>query len=223
MKKALIIVILIIASQYAKAQDKKLELGIEGGPNSSDIYSSSSLMNVGPAYHFSIGLTGQYNISETFSIKTGIGYEKKGYTLAFSYVTNPASPDPFYTTYNPFNMDYMVIPIEARMTFGKKIKFFVDAGPYLGFMTGAKTTITALDSIGHKYSFSENDMINRYKHFDFGAGAGIGLERAISERWIIDLEVRLNYGFLNNGYPFSNSPSVENESSNILLGLRYKI
>ena len=219
MKTLIFAVVLLFAADNSIAQLNKLELGIEGGPDYCEIASGSYQANP-PGSFFSVGLTGQYNFTEKFSLKSGLMFAEKG--------TSNTSP---ITDSNGINqgtirflspLDYLVIPVLAKGTFGGKVKFFVNGGPYFGFLLSATTTTTLHYNSGQMETSSSNQL-NEFNSFDMGVSGGIGIEVPIN-RVSIGLELRYNQGILNiaklGGY---NGQGDQNESFDLLLDMRYKL
>jgi len=215
-----VIVIFSIQISYVKAQEHKLELGLEGGPNQSGVSGKGLPFEVGPSYNYSFGFAGQYNISDQFFIKASINNELKGFSQTFAYVTNPKSPEPFDTYKDYTGLQYITIPIMAKLSFGSKSKFFVNAGPYFGFRVGTQAKISYPDTTGNLHTSSEG-VNNLYKTIDFGASMGLGLEMPISEYLIVNFEARYNAGLVNidNTYFYN----FRNESADLLIEVRCRI
>jgi hypothetical protein len=49
--------------------------------------------------------------------------------------------------HNEAILDYLEVPLLAELTWGQKPRFFVDAGPYVGFLVRAKTVTGGMSTI----------------------------------------------------------------------------
>ncbi len=219
MKKSLIIFIFVFAAGIVHAQTDKLEIGIEGGPNMTNYTLPAPNYEPSEAnlYKFSAGITGQYDLTRHFSVKSGLIFEQKGYADVIDFTDNYGNF--IKTTNDPNIFSYLILPAFAKISFGNKLKFFVNGGPYFGFLLN-NTFISYPSNNDHPLIFNYTDHYNR---FDFGASAGMGLERKILDKFIISLEARYNYGFLTTFKYSANSPYGRNGSADLLLGLRYRL
>ncbi len=125
---------LVIHTNFIFAQTKKFQIGLEGGPSLTSFDGKERFKNNhSTKVGYAIGLSLQYDISKIFSIRTGVGFEKKGYKLR---LTNPfLNVDVIEIRYH---FDYLTAPLLARITLGNKYKFFANAGPYFAYLLNVK-------------------------------------------------------------------------------------
>ena len=222
MKKGLLIIMLLLISGGAYAQLNKFEIGVEGGPDLSGIADPGQPDqndNQNWVLHFSVGMTGQYNFDSILSIKGGISFERKGYSTGTIMLdgsgANPSSD------YFPVavKLDYLVIPVFIKALLGGKVKFFVNGGPYYAQLIGA---FNIMQSNGLSLPNSYLISTNSYNHIDAGLAGGFGWDIQLNKRLTLDCELRFSFSLLNNGSPFR-TEVTENQSANLLFGLRYKI
>ena len=170
----------------------RYDWGIEGGPNlSTFLLYNSAYWNAKPVVFGSAGFIFQHNLKKIISFKTGISYQRKGYQVDDSiYISNHSSfPG---TRKGVLAYDYITSPFLIKASFGKKVKFFINAGPYVGFLL-SRTKIWTTDT-GIVPSKSN---LGSYKRFDFGAAGGIGVTIPIKKSWMVHAEVRNYYGLQN--------------------------
>jgi len=112
---------------------------IEGGTNE---ISRGYTSRIGPYF----GLFIDHGVRGHFSLHGEINYasqggQRNGMQPIFPDPSLPAPPGT--TLYASFDnetiLDYLEIPIMARLTWGGSRRFFIDAGPYIGFLVRAKT------------------------------------------------------------------------------------
>ena len=236
MKKALILVVFMFAFRIVNAQGNtndtirhKWELGIEGGPNTAYI-SGWAFNTMSWRTGFCTGLTAQYNVSRMFSLKSGIMYEQKGDMSSQEWTDSLGRPISGSSIATEDKLNYLIVPVFAKVAFGRRTKFFVDAGPWFGYLLDATYT----SSVTHTGSTTMNSIrseISDFQRADMGLSAGAGLEVPIKNKFVIDLELRYNQGLLNTDnhstnpyYPQAFSlPVLTNESIDLLLGFRYKL
>jgi hypothetical protein len=110
--------------------------------NAEDIYSKGFESRQGPYF----GLTADIPLAPRFSLALDLNYTSQGgLRTGMQPITMdlpPGLPIPpetiLYADFrNETILDYVEIPVLARFTFGDRIRFFVDAGPYIGFLVRA--------------------------------------------------------------------------------------
>lgn len=178
------------------AQTNRYDWGIEGGPNLSTFRVVNNLfLDPKPAIFGSGGFIFQYNTKKILSFKTGFSYQRKGFKFSDMTFTdntgNYIGKGKSTSTY-----DYITLPLLVKASFGKKVQFFINAGPYLGFLL-AKTERTELDLNGNGNQIFKNKDMSGFKRWDFGVAGGIGVAIPIKESWMISVEARHYYGILN--------------------------
>nr|WP_294862665.1 porin family protein [uncultured Fluviicola sp.] len=175
------------------AQSNRYDWGIEGGPNFSTlIIKNNFFLDPKPAVFGSGGFIFQYNTKKILSFKTGFSYQRKGYQSSDLTFTDNAG-NYIGTGKSVSTMDYITLPLLVKASFGKKVKFFVNAGPYGGFLL-AKTDRFKLS--GHNDQVSKNDFAYT-KRWDFGFAGGIGVAIPIKKAWMISVEARNYSGIIN--------------------------
>ncbi|MCX6246173.1 MAG: porin family protein [Bacteroidetes bacterium] len=190
------------------------EIGIEGGPNVSIWYGDSywgNYFDYGIA--FSGGFTFQYNFSKVFSIRTNISFERKSVNSKH-YVTVFGDEWGMAEARVKNSLDYLILPILIRSNFGKRVKFFVDAGPYFGLLLQAREI--------DKMMMWDTTIIQKktyYLNFDFGISAGLGISIPIGDHFLLSIEARDNLGLL----PILDTWKIAKvNSTNLLMGLAYR-
>jgi hypothetical protein len=178
--------ILLLATSYAQAQTSKFELGIEGGPNLST-FRFSGTPHRKPIIFGSGGFMFQHNLKRVLSFKTGLSFQRKGYQvhdLPYYYIE-----DTLEVWKGIFTYDYITLPFLVKASFGKKVKFFVNAGPYGGFLLSRKRKwVSDHETINQKSNTSS------YQRLDFGIVGGIGISVPIKKSWMINAEVSNYFG-----------------------------
>lgn len=202
------------------AQKGKIELGIEGGPSLTSLRGNQNNYKYKPVIKSSVGLSFQYHFSNLISLRTGINYETKGYTSTLEKHWSPDSTTQvdFSTSFN-----YLTIPVSARFQFGKKVKFFINAGIYLGILVNKSNNVKG--NLSGFYTDGFDDPIINYRNPDFGISGGFGIGIPIKERWTVFLETRGNFGLANirkdfTGFYF-NTGVAATYSVNLLAGISY--
>jgi len=187
--------ILLVISTQAFSQSNKFEIGLNLGAGLSELRGANSQEN--SIQGASMGLLFQYNVTDLFSIHSNILYETKGTELPNSEWQCPNCPKNA-----DLILEYITVPVLARLNFGSKTKFFINAGPYFGYLMN--------------YEWVDN-------RFDYGLATGLGGQIDLSENLILSLELRNSFGLT----PFTeNTLGFENDrytnTLNLLVGIAYR-
>lgn len=223
MKKLTLIFLIICTYSSAFAQKEKFEIGIQAGN------SIENMKHTGPTQHgygyssklaFSASLFLQYKLNDHFSLRIEPGYSKKGYNTSYDstfyengYPTRILIDFPITANFN-----YLTMPILVRASIGKKIKYFINAGPCIGFLLSQNTIYNygVVDYEKPKYN-----TINNYKTLDLGITSGLGMSIPMKNIFSFSLEFRNNIGLMN----ISNSSNSTDKTLSfcLLAGFSYRI
>ena len=172
MKKLFSTILLVIGfSLTTLAQQSKgdVELGYNIGFNTSTVSNSRGSAQRGNG--FNIGASADYYFSNRWSIKGKLIYDQKGWNEGF--ITDSNTGQSFPTDYN---LNYLTVPVMANWHFGSKRNWYLNFGPYAGFLLSAKDS-----------QFKE-DVKSSFKNSDFGLALGIGVKIPVSSKCKIVLE-----------------------------------
>jgi len=164
LKKITLFILLFVNLCIAQSKDN-LEFGI---------ITALSISNVSDSYNqrtkslveYSGGAFGNYYLSEQWSLKLKAIYERKGYAegLYENRETDVA-----------FNM--ISVPVTANFYFGNSNNWYINLGPYIGFMIAAKATAFNVD------------VTRLFNSTDFGIAGGIGYKLPIGENLDVFAEI----------------------------------
>jgi len=209
--KGLLIVILF-SIHSLQAQENRFSISLEGGPNWSnfDGYSDDLDKDVHRIYtekKYNVGVTlgmgFQYNLKKFFALKSGLMWQSKTGEAEVQYKNLLyQGPESKFTT-----LDYLKIPLVARLSFGKKMKFFLQAGGFAGFLIQAKT--------------GTEDKTSFHLPNEYGYELGIGTLYNVSELLFIEFEIRNTKGITQVASGLISS-GVTTNSTSFKLGLAYK-
>jgi hypothetical protein len=207
----------LITSSFSFAQDNKFDIGIEGGPSLISLRGNVAINNQTTTAGFLGGVFCQYNFSKVFSLRTGLAYEQKG-TSSPSFVNdNLGNVLGQVNVRSQFN--YLTMPLLVRATFGQKIKYFVNAGPYYGYLINQKLETA---STTFKRDFTDNTFF--YNRADFGISTGLGISIPIKSRFALSAEIRHNLGLANiSKLPVIGAGTINTNATNVLFGVTYKL
>lgn len=178
MKKLFFTAILALGlSSISLGQEKgDVEFGVNVGLNSSSITDGYFAANSRTG--FNIGFAADYFFSDRWSIKGKFIYDQKGWNDSF-YKDKLGN---IYKT--DVALNYLTIPVMANWHFGKKRNWYLNFGPYVGFILNANETATDFDI---KENFNTTDA---------GLALGIGVKIPVSNKLKISLEYEEQAGII---------------------------
>lgn len=157
---------LFTAASFAQGKGK-VEFGAFIGPNwstvSNDDYAGET------HYSFNAGARMEYYFSDSWGLKVGLIYDRKGWDEDFIVVDGDA-----YLT--DFKLDYLTIPVTANWHFGNDRAWYLHFGLYYGILLNAEDTAFGFD------------LKDEFKTSDFGLAYGIGYKFTLNDRLKLFLE-----------------------------------
>ena len=156
--------ILISGTASAQHSAQKVNIGIKGGVNLTNIYTENST-KLDDKIGFNAGLLGHIHLTREIALQPEITYSLQGAKFPNSNAK--------------LNLGYINVPILVQYMFDNG--FRLQAGPQLGFLTSAKT----------KNGNVTEDIKSSYKPIDFGLSAGIGYVQPSTG---LGIDLRYNLG-----------------------------
>ena len=168
------------------------------------------------------GFIGQYEVNERLSIQAEINYSAQGGkkdglqaipSAPYAPYFPPGFPVPEYL-YSRFKsearLSYLEIPVMAKLTFplGESFSFFINAGPYFGFLMSAENVTTGTENIyldklltqpllPSSISFNNTqDIKSDLKSLNMGIQAGAGVYFVLPSEDRIMFSGGGNYGLI---------------------------
>jgi hypothetical protein len=177
MKNIILTCIALIATcNIARAQDKgNIEFGVNAGFNGS--YIADSYGSADYRSGFNAGASADFYFSRNWSLKVKAIYDRKGWNNDF---VSDNSGTLYRTNYQ---LDYVTVPLMANVHLGYKRNWYINFGPYVGFLVNAEDT-----------RFN-TDVKSEFNSTDVGIAAGIGVKIPVSNYAKIFLEYDLQGGF----------------------------
>lgn len=184
------------ASLLANAQthyESNVSLGIKGGVDLSQV-SFSPTVKQSFAMGMNAGVTFRYIEEDHFGLIAEVNFEQRGWKENFE--TYPFE----YTR----TVDYIQIPFLAHIYFGRRGKFFFNAGPEIGFKIGESTNanfdytnLASVKDFPASLRTTYQYQLKAENKFDYGISAGIGGEFNLNKKNSLYLEGRFYYGLGN--------------------------
>ncbi|MET0759358.1 MAG: porin family protein [Flavobacterium sp.] len=208
MRKLFIVALLALgfsSPTFAQQSKGDVEFGFNVGYNSSAV-SNSDGENTKAGNGLNVGASADYYFSNRWSIKGKMIYDQKGWNDGFV-----ESYQPTYSSYTTdFNLNYLTIPVMANWHFGSKRNWYLNFGPYAGFLLSAEETARG------------SEVKDAFNSTDFGLAIGIGVKIPVTDKLKISLEYDDQTGFsdifkINSGSAIRNSRGSFNIGVNFLM------
>ncbi|MBD5264127.1 MAG: PorT family protein [Bacteroides sp.] len=168
-------------------------LGVKGGATFSDVFFN-------PAVHQKIatGFTGgvmfRYIEEDHFGLIAELDFVQRGWSENFE-----EAPYNYKRTTN-----YIELPVMAHIFFGRRGRFFFNAGPQVGLYLGDNVSanfdpkdMATLPDFPYVNRMNEQMLLKIKQKIDYGISAGLGAEFNVNRRNSISLEGRFYYGLGN--------------------------
>lgn len=197
MKRYLIIIatILLFASAgFAQTHfESRIDLGARGGVTFSNVMFKPSIMGkFGMGY--TAGVSFRYSEENHFGLIAEVNLVQRGWAEKFEDL-----PYKYQRTLN-----YVEIPIMSHIYFGRRGRFFINAGPEIAYFIGDKIKSNfdiydtgSLEGFNDKKRRVEQLTMKVSQKLDFGIVAGLGGEFSINRKNSIAVEARVYYGIGN--------------------------
>jgi hypothetical protein len=143
---ALGVALLLASSGLAFAN--QIWIGIHGGPSIPSLQGGTNEISSGYSSRFGpyFGIFADYEIRPYLALRGEINYSSEGGKRNGMQPIIPDASLPIpssMTVYGVFDnttiLDYLEIPLLAKLQWGSSTRLFIDAGPYVGFLVRAKT------------------------------------------------------------------------------------
>ncbi|GGK62210.1 porin family protein [Rufibacter glacialis] len=213
---SLVVGLALAIPSFAQQTPGSLQVGLVAGPSLSyfrgNQYVHGTYMGWENDIRSTFGLSARYQ-RQGFYLKTNLFYEDKGVKTDIYYTDSNGNIFDDYTAKTHFR--FITLPVLVGVHI-KESGFFVNAGPYAGFLLKQNYSDNTPDSPIRDNSDNSRD----YKRLDLGISGGIGYSKPISSALTLSAEARHNLGLRN----ISTGPnSRRTGSTSLLLGLHYSL
>lgn len=202
--------ILVMTAGAASAQYNELKFGIQVSPTFSGMTTNNNLINRdGSNLGLKLGLLGEYYISETYSIHTGLGFHfNAGGTLFYEDQFDRVdiwqeSLDGALTTAPDsiaggigfkYDLQYVEIPLGLTLRtreFGY-LRYYVRPAIHLGILTQSRGSVKGAGFVDEEESF---DISKETNSLNLGWSIGAGVEYSLSESTALVAGLAFQSGF----------------------------
>lgn len=178
--------------------NSNVTLGVKGGCDFSQV-----LFNPSVKQKMAMGITGgfmfRYIEENHFGLVAELNFVQRGWKEDFE-----DAPYNYTRTLN-----YFELPVLAHIYFGRRGRFFFNAGPQFGLFLGDKVKsnfnpeeMRQLPDFPISNRQNEQMLLKVSQKFDYGISAGVGSEFNVSKRNSLSVEARFYFG-LGNVFPSS--------------------
>lgn len=191
-----LITILLALSMPGFAQthfDSRIDLGARGGITFSTVMFKPAIigkMGIGST----AGISFRYSEENHFGLIAEVNLVQRGWAEKFEKL--------------PYNyqriLNYVEVPIMSHIYFGRRAKFFINAGPEIAYYLGDKIKsnfdiydTASLEGFNDNNRRTEQLTLKVSQKLDFGIVAGLGGEFSINRKNSVAIEARLFYGIGN--------------------------
>lgn len=173
--------------------------GVNVSGNSGNISNSKYSLYAGPSLGFLVSLW----MSDEVSFRTGVSFERNGYSMRDSsdvYYRYIVIDDAYYYADTRVSSDYLVIPALLNFNIGSSDMFYFNTGPYLGVRLNARCRGTAIHKIATDgfYQVTEtkvnDDLDGLIKDNEFGWEFGAGVSLPLKGRYRLDIGLQFRQG-----------------------------
>ena len=191
---ALMAVLLVALHGNAQTHfDSRVDLGVRGGITLSEVmFKPSITQKFGMGETF--GVTFRYSEENHFGLIAEVNFVQRGWAEKFE--------DLDYK-YQRF-LNYIEIPVMSHIYFGRRGKFFFNAGPEISYFIGDKISSNfdyknpeSVPGLNDKNRRTEQLDMQVGQKLDFGIVAGLGGEFSLNRRNSLAVEARVYYGIGN--------------------------
>jgi Outer membrane protein beta-barrel domain len=170
--------------------------------------------------------TGAYfklSINKLFGVKVLAQYDQNGYRLGEITFTDASGNDlaPGNVT---IKTTYLNFPVVGEFTFGSKVKYYINAGPYVGFLLSSNV-ITKIASNSNFNGFESKEKSDSYRNTNFGISFGTGTLIPVSKKIQLHIALKNNFGLSNIAKQsiFSNNSDFKTNAFSVLAGINVSL
>lgn len=225
--KKIITTLLILCGIYSvsQAQTKNTnEFGFNVGYNASTVSDSQTGETSSYTGGFNLGFSAEHYFSDRWGIKAKVIYDQKGWGDGF--ITSSATPDGETSgeVFNgiDFHLNYITVPIMANWHFGRMRNWYLNFGPYVGFLLSAHATSNDAAFTSNSGAANSIDVKDSFNSTDFGLALGIGVKFPISNNVKLFIEDDAQAG-ISHLFKDGSDGNVQSERSSVNIGFIFAV
>ena len=227
-RKKLFLIVFFFLNGILLSQEK-ISLGLNTGITYSDFRGNTFFNDYKYGFDFLFGVSVDYKIKDRLFISSDLNYERKS-ANKFYEINNtvglsggtivivgipfgenpPDKPEFKFQT----KFEYVSIPILLKYFISENNDFYINAGPYIGYLLNTKNVDDGKES--------DLDFNNDFDKIDLGFSVGIGYNLELNQTNYLNFELRNNLGLTNiNSNNNSLFNSTKTNSLNLILGWNF--
>lgn len=217
LRETLLTACAILTMLVANAQ-VGFQLGWEAGAGASWLTGNAILRDFNdPRNSISGGVLGQIDFQRKIGFRTGLMYDLHG-TSYTRQLTDPFDQSPV-TIHGRTRLDLLTVPVLLRLTLGKRLRYFAEAGPYASFILRVIQRSPPAGNFPNIYT----DVTRNFKAAELGIASGLGLTFAITDALWLSCTLRANVGITNaSALPVFQDGAIRSNAANVMLGVSYR-
>lgn len=208
MKKTYTMTIALLCLYSATFSQTKGDFEFSGsvGLNYTTVITPQVYTYYSPQYEFGLNVAAaaDYYFADRWSIKAKLIYDQKGWANGELYTSNG-------NEVTDFRLNYLTVPLLANWHFGRKKNWYLNFGPYVGFLMSATATT------------SNTDVKSIFNTTDGGIELGIGVKIPVSEKIRIFIEDDAQAGIANIVKQSTDGSSIQNSRGSISVGVNVNL
>ncbi len=202
----LLIVLGIYSSTFAQTKNN-VEFGANIGYNVAYINETGIGDLNSPAIGgVNLAISADIKVSDWWSIKGKLIYDQKGWNDGYVVDADGATVD-----YVDFRLNYITIPVTANWHFGRMKNWYLNFGPYAGFLLNATETSSGAN------------IKPGFNNTDFGIALGIGVKFPITDKLRLFIEDEGEAGVINILKGSPDGILIQNVRSGLNVGINFPL
>lgn len=206
--------IVLLGASETTAQTRRMEAALHIGPTLGWLRGNRIIDGSGVLPGLAASATLDYSFSKHFGIRAGFGYHRKGMSQEVTLTDNHGNVVREVIAFH--RLDYLVVPLMARASFGNKARLVVGAGMYGGILMRSE------QDRGDEQSFPTTDNTKDMEPWELGVSASLGGAFRLGEQVDLLAEVRYDKGLTNiSALPVVDDGSIRTNALCLMVGFGY--
>ena len=185
----------------ATPQKGSVEFGFNIGLNSAYVQDANSNQHTDGVAGLNVGVSAETYFSDQWGLKLKVIYDQKGWANGYLDFGDVEEDGVVY------KLNYITVPLMADWHFGRSKNWYLDFGPYVGFLTSANAG-------GYDVKSAFNTVVG-------GISLGLGVKIPISNKAKFFIEYEGQGGVSNVFQETSDGSNVQNVRGSLNIGVNF--
>jgi len=205
--------LLVLIGSGAIAQSTRTEVALGVGPGLGWLRGNSVIDDSDVLIGSAAAVSLEHRFTPLWSLSVGAGYQRKGMRSTIEFQDVDGMSEAEYRN----ELDYLMIPLLMRASFGERSRLVLSLGPYAGYLLEARDSF---QSEGEVLSDATSDDLNKW---DAGLSAGLGYSMPLSGKLTLQAEMRYDKGLTDiSALPVVDDGSIRTNAVCLLVGCGYR-